>query len=225
MTTYEVMIDNARLNVHCRDVNPGPPPGNYELNIYPTVSTIEGANTAEHTPMVVAPDSDGNSSPTAFIDSNDATYVWGTNHWSPKGVYPRWDLVDPGSDPSAPEGLTEIHQEWITAIGFRCRVKGTPGQYMIVQLFGNVSKLLSQPSYGSLPPHQFTDNIWNDFEYVFDSSEYDISGWAPNGMQSALDITSYLYTRMCPTDSTGTFSALTDFQVSEQHLVLFYTIP
>lgn len=179
-----------------------------ELVLAPTNTGTEGSGTA--TGFIVG------TTTTLWIDGSDSTYIESTASRSSKGTYPLWSTVDGTIDPS-----------WVYAIGVRFRartISSDPTSYFVVQLFGQVSKLLSNPFYGSVAPLVPSVDTWSDYDYVIADTEYDTSGWAPLGVQSALTQT-FLYARTVPVDSTGEFTASGEIQTSEQRIVLYYTIP
>lgn len=219
MITYEVVIDNPTIQLHCHEEKPGPPAGDYELIIPPTSMTSEGGTDSRHSPFTVG------TASTALIDGLDTSYGWATWIRSVKGVYPLWSSVTP----TEPPDLSEIDPTWVTAIGTRFRAKAVEADAVFYpNLFGNVSKLLTIGSRGSQSPLSFAAaNTWQNFDYVWGDDEYDTGGWAPNGVQSALvDITTYLYTRTVPVNPADhTLTGDYNIQVSEQCLVLYFTIP
>lgn len=235
---FELVLDNAKMQIHCNDAKPPPPPltpGDYELAILPTSTTSEGT-TSPHSPFVVG---SGN----VLLDNDDATYGWVDWHRTVKGVYPLWNTVDPHTHSDLPSNLPAIYPEyddlgpgdinpaWVNTIAFRFRAKAVEADAVIgLQLFANVSKLLTNPAYGSHNPLSFNmgAGVWHNFEWGFTPSEYATGGWAPNGIQSALNdmFPGYLYARTVPLTSTD-INALGDYnvQISEQYMVLYYTIP
>lgn len=223
--TFEVVLDDARMLANCLEPAPVGP---FELTLIPTQAGIEGAGGKSHNPMVVASDaiSFGTVSFTAWVDGDDASYVWNDWQWSSKGVYPLWTTVDPDTDPTwLPVVGHTIDPAWVYQIGVKFRAKGQAGENFILQLMGNVSKLLSQTSYGAAGTLTFAaSDTWEDFEVIIGSDEYDTSGWAPSGMASALAITSYLYCRTVPTDATGLLGDDHYIQIAEQRIVLYYDI-
>lgn len=227
MSTYEVVLDNSRMLANCFEEAP-PIVGPFELTLIPTNGQIEGASSKSHNPMVVASDTvgSGTSSATVWTDSSDSSYIWNDWLWSSKGVYPLWTTVDPATDPTwiTAVGHT-IDPSWVYQIGVKFRAKGVAGEYFVVQLFGNVSKLLSDPHQGSVDALTFAaTDTWEDFEYIISDAEYS-PGWAPAGMASALAISSYLYARTVPVaDITGYLGDNHYIQVAEQRVVLYYDI-
>jgi hypothetical protein len=193
-----------------------PTPGDYELVLTPTLVLTEGAGTTNN-PYIVAPDLSGGTSAAAWTDGSDASYGKCDANRSSRGNYPKWSDADPTIDPS-----------WVTAIGVRFRAK-TPSTdavtYFVVQLFGQVSKLLSNPFHGGEPPLHFAANdTWEDFDYTVADPDYDEGGWAPDGVRSALAQT-FIYCRTVPTDITGELTASGVLQISEQSIVIYYTVP
>lgn len=219
--TFEASIDNARIQVHCNeeDLTPGPPPGDYELILTPSSVTSEGSTDGSHSPFVVGDTTNG------LKDGLDTTYGWVTWLRSVKGVYPLWTTVTP----TEPTGLAagDIDPAWVTSIGTRFRAKATESDaVMIPALFGNVSKYLAGKGDVHTPLSFTSAGVWQNFEYFWDDLEYDTTGWAPLGMQSALDITSYLYTRTWPLNPADpTLLGDYNIQISEQSIVIRFTIP
>lgn len=188
-----------------------------ELVLAPTSATTEGTG-SDNDPYLVAGDVIGGtvagSSPTAWTDGLDTSYVKSDAGRSSKGIYPLWSDAAPGLDAGS-----------VFAIGVRFRAmtpSSDPAAYFIPQLFGQVSKLLSQPSYGGIPPLEFAaTDTWQDFDYIISPGEYDTGGWAPDGVQSALEQT-FLYARILPTNVTGEFLGDGLVYVAEQRIVLYY---
>ena len=229
MSSFEVAIDNARMQIHCRDEKPPPTPGDYELVIWPTSVTSEGSTDSRHSPFVVGDTTNG------LKDGLDTTYGWATWLRTVKGVYPLWDTLDPKANPDpdavypSPTDLDEIDSSWVNTIACRFRAKAVESDASFgIQLFAQASKLLTNPSYGPHVPLSFAaSDTWENFEWGFTPEEYDTGGWAPNGILSALNDMSpgYLYVRTVPLDPVD--GTLNDYniQVSEQRLVLYYTVP
>jgi hypothetical protein len=235
--TYEVSIDNAKMQIHCNDLDPhpGPPAGDYELIIAPTSVTSEGSADSRHSPWIVG------TASTALIDGSDSSYGWATWLRTLKGVYPLWTAVDVNAHSyeagdqtvlptsGAPIGFTidTFDPAWITEIGTRFRAKAQESDaIMIPALFGNVGKFLAGKGAVHTPLSFAAADTWENFEYFWSTAEYDTTGWAPDGMASALAITSYLYTRTWPLNpSDHTLYGDYNIQVSEQYLVIRFTIP
>jgi len=188
-----------------------------ELVIAPDSATTEGTGTT-NAPYIIASDVIGGttsgSSVTVWVDDDDATYIKSDFRRSSKGTYPNWE-----TEPDPPAAAD------VTAIGIRFRARKGSGSsgWFIVQLFGQVAKLLSDPFHGGRTALTFgTVEDWMDFDYVVDAAEYDEAGWAPDGVQSALDQT-FIYARTWPvTDSTGEFLGDGTIEVAEQRIVLYY---
>lgn len=191
-------------------------PTDHELVLTPTKVLTEGTGTS-HAPYIVAPDLSSGQSFIAWSDNDDASYGKCDASRSSRGNYPLWSDVDPSIDPS-----------WVTAIGVRFRAL-TPSvdavAHFVVQLFGQTSRLLSDPFIGSEVPLVFAAaNTWEDFDYVVADVDYDAAGWAPTGVQSALAET-FIYCRTKPTDVTGEFNGTGVLEISEQSIVIYYTVP
>ena len=187
-----------------------------ELVLAPTTATTEGTGTS-HNPYIVATDVIGGTtsgtSASAWVDDLDTTYVKGDAGRSSKGNYPLWSTASGAPDASE-----------VTAIGVRFRAmtpSTDPCNYFIVQLFGQISKLLSNPFHGARAPLQFSGtDTWQDFDYTISDAEYDEAGWAPDGVQSALEQT-FIYARTKPSDVTGEFTATGVLYIAEQRIVLY----
>jgi len=187
-----------------------------ELVLAPTKASVEGSG-GTNAPYVIAPDVVSGGSVTAWVDGSDATYVKSDASVSSKGTYPKWSDVDPTIDPT-----------WVTAIGVRFRAmtpSSNPTDYFIVQLFGQSSKLLSNPHNGGVLAFSVpVKDTWVDYDYVISDAEYDTAGWAPDGVQSALTQT-FIYARTKPSNEDGSLLASGLVDVSEQRIVLYYTRP
>lgn len=227
--TYEVVLDNSKMLANCFEEPP--PENNFELAIYPSDATTEGGTDTRHSPWNVG------TSTAILSDGDDATYGWATWIKTIKGVYPLWTAVDPmeHGDTVIPSILPEaawlgpgdIDPSWVTKISCRFRAKSPDSAICGIQLFANVSKLLTNPSYGTHPTLTLTDE-WTNYEWEFDNSQYAVGGWAPDGIQSALNdmFPGYLYVRTIPLNPAD-HSSTADFniQISKQHLVLYFTVP
>jgi len=188
-----------------------------ELVIPPDSATTEGTGT-DNAPYIIAGDVIGGttsgSSATVWVDGADTTYIKSDFRRSSKGTYPNWETQD---DPPAAADVTAI------GVRFRARKGSGSSGWFIVQLFGQVAKLLSNPSLGGRLALTFGTTVdWMDFDYVIDAGEYDTAGWAPDGVQSALEQT-FIYARTWPvSDSTGEFLGEGTIEVAEQRIVLYY---
>lgn len=189
-------------------------PTYHELVLAPTKAGVEGSG-GTNFPYVVAPDVVSGGSVTAWVDGSDATYVKSDASVSSKGTYPKWSDVDSTIDPAS-----------VYAIGVRFRAmspSSNPTDYFIVQLFGQSSKLLSNPHTGGvLATYVPIKDTWADYDYIVSDAEYDTAGWAPDGVQSALTQT-FIYARTKPSNEDGSLLADGLVEVSEQRIVLYYT--
>jgi hypothetical protein len=187
-----------------------------ELVLAPTRAFTEGTGSS-HAPYIVAPDVSGGASVTAWIDNDDTTYGKCDANRSSRGQYLQWQSVDPSIDPS-----------WITAFGVRFRASShISSSPFVVQLFAQTSKLLSNPFHGASGA-LLTDSVadaWTYYDYVVPDADYDTAGWAPLGVASAADPLLTLYCRTVPTDGSGEFTSSDVIFVSEQRLVVYYTVP
>lgn len=187
-----------------------------ELVLSPLKVLTEGTGSS-HAPYIVAPDLTSGTSLTAWTDNDDASYGKCDAGRSSRGNYLKWSDADGTIDAS-----------WVTAIGVRFRAmtpSTAPVDYFSVNLFGQVSKLLSTPFYGAEDPLVFAhQDVFEDFDYVVADADYDTTGWAPLGVQSALTQT-FIYCRTVPVDVTGEFTASGVLEISEQRIVIYYTPP
>lgn len=189
-----------------------------ELVLAPNTGTTEGTGTTND-PYIVAGDVIGGTvsgtSVAVWTDGDDNTYIKSDARRSSKGNYPNWQTTE----------LDPPDASQVTAIGVRFRARKGSGSsgWFIVQLFGQVSRLLSNPPYGGRLALGFGDTAdWVDFDYVIDPAEYDVEGWAPDGVQSALQET-FIYARTVPvSDTTGEFTGDGTIEVAEQRIVLYY---
>jgi hypothetical protein len=188
-------------------------PTDHELVLTPTRVATEGTGSS-NAPYVVATDVSGGGSATAWIDGDDASYAKSDAGRSSKGTYPLWSDVDPTIDPT-----------WVTAIGVRFRIMCGDNSHYVIQLFGQTSKLLSNPFHGGHDPLVIhVPGDWEDVDYVVPPEDYDTGGWAPDGVQSALEQT-FIYCHTVPTDVTGEFTGASVLLVAEQSIVIYYTTP
>lgn len=187
-----------------------------ELVLLPTKVLTEGTGSS-HAPYIVASDVISGTSLTAWVDGDDASYGKSDAGRSARGNYPLWSDQDGTIDAS-----------WVTAIGVRFRAKtlgSDTASHFVIQLFGQTSKLLSDPHHGGEAPLAFAANdTWQDFDYVVADADYDETGWAPDGVQSALTQT-FIYARTVPTDVTGGATATGVVYTAEQSIVIYYTVP
>jgi hypothetical protein len=194
-------------------------PTSAELVLTPTRAFTEGTGSS-HVPYIVATDVVSGGSATAWIDGSDASYGKCDANRTSRGQYPKWHDVDGTIDPT-----------WITAIGVRFRAScANPTVPFVVQLFAQTSKLLSSPVQSGVtvsPPQETSSTAfeWLDYDYVIPDIDYDPVGWAPGGISDAADPTLTLYCRTIPGDQTGVTSSPEIILVSEQSLVIYYTIP
>lgn len=182
-----------------------------ELILAPTSAITEGSGTS--TGWI------NGASLTCWTDGDDATWVKSDWNRTSKGVYPNWGLAGVIADPA---------QVYAIGVRFRLRtISADPTPHFIVQLFGQAARLLTNPSHGGIPPLDTpAPNDWSNYDYVFNITEYDELGWAPAGVQSALEQT-YLYVRTWPSTDDGVSRAAGTIQTAEQRVVLYYdaTLP
>lgn len=227
MTSYEVVLDNSKMLANCYDE----PPLVFELAIYPENAVEEGSSDSSHVPFLVG------TAASLLIDASDASYGWATWINTVKGVYPYWNATTPAehNDPVIPStypeatflSAGEIDPTWVTKIVCRFRAKSPDEAVVGIQLMANVSKLMTNPSYGAHPTIMLTDT-WTNYEWEFDASQYSVGGWAPNGILSALNdmFPGYLYVRTIPLNPANhALAGNYNIQISKQHLVLYHTVP
>lgn len=173
------------------------PPGPQTLVLHPGAPFVE-ENSPDNSPMLVG------TGP-IWSDNDDSTYAieYDITSYS-RAHYDKW---------------SGIAQRWITAIGATARMMPGGGGHasVYIQLDAEVSRLLAVTANNI----GIIGSTFADFSHVFQPSEYSTTGWAPEGMQSALNEDS-MYLRIIPSDGTDSPDPV---MIAEQSIVIYYTVP